>query len=99
VASFVLGVVTGVGTFVLIAILGVMAARSPGRQSPPPPEVALLGLGLIACGLLAFVGVVLGLVGLVLPGRKRVLSILGMVFNGLVVLGFVGLIVIGLAAR
>lgn len=46
---------------------------------------------------LAFIGVILGIVALIQKNRKKVFSILGVVFNGFILLGFVLLMLIGLA--
>ena len=62
------------------------------QNSPLASTFALLGLGLIGSVLLTVVGFGLGVAGLIQRRRKRLFAILGTIFNGLVVLGVIGLI-------
>src|SRR5262245_54392780 len=96
--SFGLALLSGLGFLVMIVAAVAMAAGSPtGRAAPNSPGTMLLGLLVIGCGVLALVGGILGVVGVCLPGRSKILTILGLIFNGLIVLSLVGLCGLGLA--
>ncbi|MFC4776332.1 hypothetical protein ACFO9Q_06050 [Paenibacillus sp. GCM10023252] len=56
---------------------------------------ALLPFGSIA---IAFVGLILGIIGAASKKHSKALAIVGIVLNSLIVLGFIGLIVIALAS-
>jgi MFS family permease len=77
-----------------VIIIGLMGDR---QQMPKPdrkdPNVAIVGM--FGCGgcALSLIGAILGLVGLLLPDRKKVFAILGFIFN-LLVVGFVVFLVI-----
>ncbi len=47
----------------------------------------------------AFLGMLLGIGGLFQTNRKRIFAVLGVVFNVMVVVAFVGLMVLGLAVK
>jgi MFS family permease len=95
IASFIIAIFSVlmiVAMFVII--IGMMGDR---QQMPKPdrndPNVAIVGI--FGCGgcALSLIGAILGLVGLLLPDRKKVFAILGFIFN-LLVVGFVGFLVI-----
>jgi hypothetical protein len=92
--------VGGVGLFVLVVLAGVMAASNPGgKVDDKAPVVVMLGLGIIGGVLFAVVGAGLGIAGIVQKNRKKLFATLGLIFNALAVLGVVGLMIIGLAAK
>lgn len=47
---------------------------------------------------LAFIGVILGIIAVVQKNRKKVFSVLGLVFNGVIVFGFIILMLLGFAS-
>ncbi len=67
------------------------------QDSPAFVWLTLIGLGILGCLLLYLVGLALGIAGLVQRRRKKLFAVLGTVGNGVVLLGFVALIVLGLA--
>ena len=83
-----LGWITLVGTFGFTAF--VVQGRSPAQ-----PPIAI-GVAAIAGMALLSAGIVLGLVGVLLPNRKKVFAILGLVFSLLPVVSCGGLIALGL---
>jgi len=98
VASFVLAIGAGLVLGILILVAAVIEASRPGALQPDGPgEVAL---GLVACFalLLAMIGVGLGIAGVFQKHRKIVFAVIGLVFNGLVLLGGGCLALIGLAS-
>ena len=56
----------------------------------------LVGLGIFGVLGLNFLGLGLGVAGIVQPDRSRVVAILGLVFNALVILGLCGLMALGM---
>jgi len=99
VASFVLSLLVGLGLFLVMGCAILIVVERQGN--PPPddsPETMALGFGILACLFAAVMGGVFGLVGVLQPNRKRVFAILGLAFNGLVLLSVLGLFVLGLAA-
>ena len=83
-----------VGLFVTAGIVG---SSSPGGIDEQSALVMIIGFGVFAIIGLSLVGSVLGIAGLFQSNRNRTFSILGLIFNTLIVLGLVGLIFIGLA--
>jgi len=96
IASFVLSILAGGGTFVAVVVAGVLTASRGGAMEETSAAAMVLGLVMLGCVGLCGLGVVFGIVGLVQPRRSRIFAMLGLVFNLLVVLGFVGLMAIGL---
>ncbi|HEX8198986.1 MAG TPA: hypothetical protein VF590_00760, partial [Isosphaeraceae bacterium] len=65
-------------------------------MNPQDPMAVVLGLLMIGGLMLAALGAVLGLASLFQRGRRRVFGVLGLIFNGLILLGVLGLILIGI---
>ena len=64
---------------------------TPGRLT----NFAMIGLAVLGVMFIALLGLILGIIALTQPHRNRALSILGTILNGLIILGFIGLMVIG----
>lgn len=85
-----------IGTF---AFTGYLMQGQPGGQPPPNFEMTIGGAAIAGVGLLVL-GAILGLVGVLLPQRKKVYAILGLVFSLLPLLscgGFIAVIAIAAA--
>ena len=67
------------------------------QDSPAFAWLTLVGLGILGCLLLYLAGLALGVAGIVQRRRKKLFAVLGAVGNGVVLLGFVALILLGLA--
>jgi hypothetical protein len=99
VTSFILGLVAGVAMVVLIVIAAAMSARAPGGQlDENSPEAITVGCSLIVAAGLALLGLILGIVGAVQQGHKKLFPVLGIVFNGGMLLMVVGLMILGAVA-
>ena len=98
VASFIMSLLVGVATIACVAIAGYVESTTPGGIDENSPKAVMIGLGIIACIGLAILGAVFGLVGVCSANKKKVFAILGLAFNGLIVLGVVGLMILGMAA-
>ena len=99
IASFVLALAVGFGEFVLVGIAGFMELNTPGGIDEESPVAILLGLLLFGGLAVAFVGLVLGIAGIIQGNRKHVFGILGVIFNGLILLGVLGLMVLGMMSE
>src|SRR5262245_8892875 len=79
VASFVLGLLAGLGIFILIVVAAVMEAKRPGAlDNEKAPETMLVGLMAIAALGGVVLGLILGIAGLVQRDRKKLFAILGL---------------------
>jgi hypothetical protein len=97
IASVVIAGLAGLAFLILIAVAGVMAQGQGGELDENSPETIVLGMALLADAALALIGVIVAIVGLAQKDRKKVSCILGVVINGLLLLGMSGLICIGIA--
>lgn len=108
ISSFVLAIVS---IFALIIGIILIVAASADFVNMSPAEIesemmagageefaTILGAGLLmmlSVGI-SIIGLILGIIGLVIKNRKKIFGILGVVLNGLMVLGIVFLMIIGL---
>lgn len=97
VSSLVIGVIVLVGEFAAVVAAGVMAMQ-PGGVDEESPQAVILGLAMMVGLMLAIVGLVLGIVGAASATQHKVFSIIGLLINGLVLLGVVGLLILGSVA-
>jgi hypothetical protein len=96
IASFVLAIASGVTAAALVVIAGVMEVSTPGGMDEESPQAIIIGLGIFGVIGLNMLGIGLGVAGFFQPDRSRIFSVLGLVFNLMVILGLGGLMVIGL---
>ncbi|MCA0755024.1 hypothetical protein KP806_08180 [Paenibacillus sp. N4] len=59
--------------------------------------IMLAGLSMLASIGVAFIGLILGIIGAFSKNRKKVFSVIGIILNGILVVGAVGLVVVGMA--
>ncbi|WP_440118227.1 hypothetical protein [Paenibacillus sp. QZ-Y1] len=104
IASFVIGLVSLVGYMLTFFIATMAVNSSVGVMTTPiqleeialHPAVALASLSTLVCLVLNLAGTILGVIGLVLKNRKKVFSIIGTILNGIMILAFAGLIIVGI---
>ena len=99
IASFIAGIVALLMTFGAIALMVVAVAGARHAPEPPQKVVVLTGLIILGAGLIALIGVGLGIGGCCQTDRKKVFAIVGLVINALLLLGIIGLMLVGLASR
>ena len=99
IASFVIACVAGVSAFSLVVVAGVMETSTPGSVDETASVAMIIGFGLFAGVVVNFIGIALGCAALCQANRARTFAVLGLVFNALAILGFVGLVVLGLAVQ
>ncbi|MEK4661974.1 hypothetical protein MHH93_08770 [Priestia sp. FSL H7-0729] len=103
IASFVIGLVAILG-YILIFFIATMAINeSIGVLTPIQaeeialhPAVILASLAILVGLILNLAGGILGIIGLVLKNRKKVFAIIGTILNGIMLLLFVALILVGM---
>lgn len=85
-----------IATMAINNAVGVMTTPIKVEEIALHPAVALASLSALVCLVLTLAGTILGIIGLVLKNRKKVFSIIGTILNGIMILAFVGLIVVGI---
>jgi hypothetical protein len=99
IASFILAMAAGLIVGVFFVVVAIIETRQPGALGHDGSSDAVVGL--IACFalFLAMVGVGLGIAGVCQKRRKTVFAVLGLMFNGLILLSGGCLVLIGLAQQ
>ncbi len=97
ISSFVMSIITGLIIFLLVVIAGVMEVSTPGGIDEESAEAVILGLFIIAALFGCLTALALGIAGLFQKGRKKIFSILGVIFSALPFIGTISLIIIGLS--
>lgn len=96
IASLIVSILAGIWLFILLIIAGLVENSTPGGMDPESIEALLIGLGMMAAGAAGFVGLGLGVVGLVQSQRQRLYPILGSILSGGLLLACTGLMLLGL---
>ncbi|MBI5777861.1 MAG: hypothetical protein HZA49_00195 [Planctomycetes bacterium] len=96
IASFIISLVMGVADFLLLAAAGIMEVSTPGGIDDKSASAVILGLIMIGGFVLNLAGLAFGIVGLLARDRKKVLAILGLIFNLIILIGMVGIMALGL---
>ncbi len=97
IASLVLGIGVAVILLVAMVVATVAVMDDPNIDPEQSPPVIVAACSLLIGILLNVVGVILGIVGVVQSRRKKAMSIAGLVINGLILFGVLGLIAVGMA--
>ncbi len=95
IASFIVSTVVGFLTFLLIIVAGVMEASTPGGIDESSSSAVVVGLLIVACIGIDLVAFGLGIAGLMQKDRRKIFSVLGVVFSTATAVGTILLIVIG----
>jgi len=96
IASFVLSILSGLGVFGTVVTAGVLEASNPAGVDETSGVAVVVGLLIFLFFFLQLVAIGLGIGGLFQTGRKKLFSILGIVFSGAALFGVLGLMFIGL---
>lgn len=97
IASFIIALAVGALEFILLVVAGILESTTPGGIDENSPIAMLLGLAMIGGILVDLLGIIFGIVGLCQRGRKKVFAILGVVIGCLVLVGFLLVMIAGLA--
>lgn len=99
IASFIVSIVSGILTFLLVVVAGVIEASTPGGIDEESAGAIVLGLLLFAFLGMLLVGLGLGIAGLFQKERKKIFAILGTVFSSVIFLCTILIMLLGLAAE
>ena len=97
IASIIISVFVGIVLFVMIAYAGYVEMSDPGSVDETAPLAMILGFAIMGGIGMAFLGMTLGMIGCVFPDKSKIASIIGIVFNLLIVLSVCGLMGLGMA--
>ena len=95
--SFVLSLLSILGLFALVVFAGIISINNPEiENNDSHPILIFLGLMVIGMGLVGFASLIMAVVSLFMPNRKKLFGILAIVFS-LVFIAAIGLLfIIGL---
>jgi hypothetical protein len=99
IASFIISILSGLAMLAMFIVAGFMSVQAGGRMDEKSPEAMAVGCSIMVGIVICVVGLILGLAGLAQKDRKKAFSVLGVIFNGGIVLLVVGLILLGLAMK
>lgn len=89
IASFVISLLSGMLIFIFIGIAQILESPTPGELDEESMEVIVMGLFMIGSALLSIVALSMGIVQ---KAKKKVFAVLGVIFSGVILLGFLLLI-------
>lgn len=95
IASFALAILVGTAEFILLIVAGVLEEQTPGGIDEDGPATLVLGVLFLGGMAMSLVGCTLAIAGLIQGGRSKIFPVLGLVFNGMIILGVIGIIIIG----
>jgi len=95
IASFLICLLAALAFFGAIGYAIFLQSQQQGELDEESPQVLMLGGVFILAVVFNIIALILGLVGIFQPDRKRVFAILGTVFSILLLLGGTALIVAG----
>ena len=81
IASFILSLLGPVFFFLLVIVASALEASTPGGMDENSAAAGILGISLIAVVIISIVSFFLGVGGLLQTDRKKVFSVLGVVFS------------------
>lgn len=96
VASFVIALVAGLLVFLCIIVAGVVEASDMGPIPEDSPLAVVQGLTIISGSIACLCGIALAIAGLMQENRNKVFAVIGLVFNGLILLGVALIILMAL---
>lgn len=94
IASVIIALLSGLAEIILVVTAGIMESVTGGMDEDAIGTV-ILGLLVIGGVMLAFVGLVLGIVGLFQSNRKKIFPVIGTIFNFMIIAGVIFLVVLG----
>ncbi|TWU22907.1 hypothetical protein Pla52o_24390 [Novipirellula galeiformis] len=97
IASFLISILVGIGAFIVILLASFAEASTPEGINEESALALIMGLSIFGMVGLNILGIGLGVAGVCQADRSRIFAILGLVFNGLVILGVIGLMAVGVA--
>jgi len=96
IASFIIGLVVVVIVLLMILLIAVLASNRANRNTAETMGV-MTGIFVCVGALASLVGLGLGMGGVFQEDRNRTFAVIGLILNGLIILGTVALFIIGMA--
>ena len=96
-ASFAIGIIDVIITLVTFVVAGIVSIRSGGDVDESSVVLMIIGLVIILCVLAGFVGIGLGVAGILVRRNNRLFAILGTVINTALVIIIIGVIIAGMS--
>jgi hypothetical protein len=97
IASFVVAILAGLLIAAMfVGAIGLAIAHGPNARDMPKQWLMVIGFAALGGMGIAFFGAILGFTGLVVPERKKIFAVLGLIFNGVIILGVLLLILLGM---
>ncbi len=97
ITSLIISIVVGIVMFVTIVSVTIMVAEQNQPMQENDPRAITLGFLIIGGIGISLVGFILGILGTMQPNTSPICAILGIIFNGLILLGVGGLMCFGIA--
>lgn len=98
ITSLVISILVAIALFAMFIVVTMMVVDQGGQQ-PADNDPRMITVGLVFLGGIgiALVGLILGILGTMQPNTSPICAIIGIVFNGLILLGVGGMICMGAA--
>ena len=96
VASFVLAILTAMAMFCLFAVAGYLEATRDDVLPENSVATMMVGFGIIGCWGMSFLGIGLGIAGILQPYTDKTFSILGLTIAAMALVGSIGLCILGM---
>jgi hypothetical protein len=96
IASFITSIIAALCLFAVFGVAGYLELSTPGGMSEDSPVAISIGLLLFLFLGVAFIGLCLGIAGLIEKRRRRVLAGLGTLFSAFTLVSAIALVLLGL---
>jgi hypothetical protein len=96
-ASFIISIVAGVFILFLFILVGILEETNPGMIDEKSDSAGVLGCSIMLLWLAELVALGLGIGGMCVKGRKKVLAILGTCFSVAALFGSMCVVILGMA--
>lgn len=87
IASFIISIVVTIETFITFLLSGVLAVITPGGLNQDSASAVIIGFVIIFFLIISVVGIGLGIGGMLQKKSNKIFSLLGLIFNLLLVIG------------
>jgi len=81
IASFVLSIISGVASIILIGYAGYVETTTDGGVAGDNTLALIIGLAFFSCVAMLLIGIILGAVGLAQKGRRKTFAAIGVGIN------------------
>lgn len=99
ITSFITSIVSAIIILITIVVAGVIAATTPGGMDEKSATTIIVGLFIIVFLFVTIIALGLGIGGLFKKERKKLFSILGIIFSSVTLICTILVMIIGLAMQ